>query len=203
MSQTHAFLLEFGIHHGKGHAAMRRIPTLLEDSENTLPELICHHIQQLYQHYQYLNQRILKLDDQIKAHIQTDNRCERLQSIPGIGMHTASRLVCEIGNAARFKQGRDLAAWMGLVPKQYSTGGKTKLLGISKRGNKALRTLFVHCARSLIPQRLKHQHTSIGQWVGRLVDRKPFNVATVALANKLVRIAWAVLVKEKPFSFSM
>ena len=118
---------------------------------------------------------------------------------PGIGIHTATRLVAEVGNAKRFDSGRQMAAWLGLTPRQFSTGGKTTLGGISKRGNRALRALFVHGARSLLRFADKYQHTQLGRWIFSLKAGKPFNVATVALANKLVRIAWAVLSKQQTF----
>ncbi|MCF1457118.1 MAG: transposase, partial [Shewanella sp.] len=111
---------------------------------------------------------------------------------------TASQCIATVGNASQFKQGRQFGAWLGLVPKQHSTGGKPTLLGISKRGDKHLRTLFIHCARSIL-SRPEKTGAVFGTWLSTLLATKPFNVACVALANKLARIAWAVLRYQRPF----
>jgi transposase len=111
---------------------------------------------------------------------------------PGIGPLTATALIAAIGNGAAFRKGREFAAWVGLVPREHSTGGKQKLLGISKRGNCYLRTLFVHGARAVLQFRDK-QSSGLKAWLAQLTARTHYNVAAVALANKLARIAWAVL----------
>jgi transposase len=121
-----------------------------------------------------------------------------MQAIPGVGPVTATAIVAAIGNGCAFGKGRDFAAWIGLVPRQYSTGGKQKLLGISKRGNPHLRTLFVQGARAVLQKRT-HQSPSLRCWLERLSSRKHGNVAVVALANKLARMAWAVLAKNEPY----
>jgi transposase len=113
---------------------------------------------------------------------------------PGVGVLVATALVAAIGNGSTFRQGRDFAAWLGLVPRQHSTGGNAKLLGISKRGNPYLRRLFVHGARSAILHVNRKEH-SLGEWIDKLESRAHRNVAVVALANKSARICWAVLVK--------
>jgi transposase len=118
--------------------------------------------------------------------------------VPGIGPVTATALLAAIGNGAAFRRGRDLAAWVGLTPKEYSTGGRQKLLGISKRGNSYLRRLFVQGARTVMQHRHR-QSNLLGCWLAQLVGRTHQNVAIVALANKLVRIAWAVLQKNEPY----
>ena len=112
---------------------------------------------------------------------------------------TASQCLADLGNASQFKNGRNLAAWLGLVPHQHSTGGKQTLLGISKRGNKHLRTLFIHGARAILARPDK-TGALFGDWLVRLRKEKPFNVACVALANKLACIAWAVLHYQQPFN---
>ena len=199
MTQIHAFLLEFGVNHGKGHPAIRRVPELLEDADIELPPELRKSINHLYEHYQYLNEQIKSLEKRIDAYISQDESSQKLLTIPGIGMHTASRLVAEVGNAHRFNNGREMAAWLGLTPRQHSTGGKQKLLGISKRGNKQLRCLLVHCARSILRFKHKYSDTAFGNWIALMQQNKTFNVATVALANKLARIAWAVLRKNEEF----
>ena len=118
--------------------------------------------------------------------------------MPGVGALVATAMVASIGNGSAFRKGRDFAAWLGLVPRQHSTGGKAKLMGISKRGNEYLRRLFIHGARSVMmhANRLRH---SVGAWLAQLETRVHRNVLAVALANKLARVAWAVLATEKPF----
>jgi transposase len=116
----------------------------------------------------------------------------RLRRISGIGPIVATAIVAAIGNGAAFRKGRDFAAWLGVVPRQYSTGGKTRLLGISKRGNVYLRKVLIHGARAAV-LRMKRDRAPIGAWLDALDARAPKNVVVVAMANKLARIAWAVL----------
>jgi transposase len=120
-----------------------------------------------------------------------------LEKIPGIGPITASALVASVGDAKNFANGRQLAAWLGLVPKQHSSGGKTNLQGISKRGDTYLRTLLIHGARAVIRQ--IERKTNVQGWLGKLLGRRNKNVAAVALANKNARIAWALLARDRNF----
>jgi transposase len=121
-----------------------------------------------------------------------DARCRQLREIPGFGPLVSTATVAAIGNGAAFRRGRDFAAWVGVVPRQYSTGGKQRLYGISKRGNIYLRRMLIHGARAVL-FRIKHDTGGFGQWVHRLAQRAPHNKVVVAIANKLARIAWAVL----------
>ena len=123
---------------------------------------------------------------------RSNEGCKRLMGVPGIGPIISTALVAAVGNATAFRRGRDLAAWLGLVPRRHSSGGKPKLLGISKRGNQYLRKLMVEGARSAFARLNRSQH-SFGGWMDQLGDKKHSNVAVVALANKMTRIAWAVL----------
>lgn len=152
-----------------------------------------------YEHYLYLNDRIAEQDRKIKKQVEQDERCQLLKTVPGIGDMVSSQTVMEVGSAQAFKKGRNMAAWLGLVPRQYSTGGKPKLLGISKRGNKRLRCLFVHGARSIL-SRLDRGEGPFHDWLRKLRASKPFNIAVIALANKLVRIAWAILSSGQAFN---
>lgn len=138
------------------------------------------------------------MDEQIRTAACQDDGCQRLQTIPGIGMLTSTALVAAIGNGSTFRKGRDLGAWLGLVPRQYSTGGKPKLLGISKHGNAYLRQLFVHGARSVFAN-LKRERHHIGKWLEQLSARKRPSVVIVAIANKLARIVWAVLTRGEAY----
>ena len=122
----------------------------------------------------------------------------RLATIPGIGVLNATALVAAIGNGQTFARGRDLAAWLGLVPRQVTTGGKPRLVGITKRGNKYLRKLLIHGARAALPG-LATSATPLGGWLRALLARVHKNVAVVALANKLARIAWVVLRRGEEF----
>lgn len=199
MSRIGAFLLEFGLSLPKGHATMKRLFSWLGAQKGVeLPEGLLGELNGAYEHYLYLSDRIAVQDRKIKEQVEQDERCRLLKTVPGIGDMVASQTVMEVGNAQAFNNGRGMAAWMGLVPKQYSTGGKPKLLGISKRGNKRLRCLFVHGARAVL-SRLDRGEGPFHVWLRKLRASKPFNVAVVALANKLARIAWAVLTSMQPF----
>lgn len=127
-----------------------------------------------------------------------EDGCRRLLTIPGIGPLTATALTAAIGNGAAFRKSRDLASWLGLVPRQHSTGGKTRLLGISKRGDPYLRKLFIHGGRAVL-SRVKREEHQFGGWLNRLEARSPRNVAIVAMANKIARMAWAVLTSGQSY----
>jgi transposase len=130
----------------------------------------------------------VELNDEVERIASTDAACLRLRQIPGIGPLVATAIVASIGNGAAFHKGRELATWMGLVPKQHTTGGKAKLYGISKRGNRYLRKILVHGARAVV-LRSKRDRVAMGSWITSLERRAPRNVLIIAMANKLVRIA--------------
>jgi len=153
---------------------------------------------QLKLELEQLTARIEQLDVVILQRAKEDEGCQRLTAIPGVGPVTATALIAAIGNGAAFRRGRDLAAWIGMVPRECSSGGKQKLLGISKRGNAYLRRLFVQGARSVMQQRHR-QAPGLSCWLAQLLARKHQNVVIVALANKLVRMAWAVLYKSQRY----
>src|SRR6202140_2500176 len=138
------------------------------------------------------------MDRVIQKTAKENEDCQRLTAIPGVGPVTATALVAAVGNASTFGKGRNLAAWMGIVPGEYSTGGKQKFLGISKRGNKYLRTLFIQGARSVVERRHK-QSPGLSHWLEQLLGRPHQNVVVVALANKLVRMAWGALCKNENY----
>lgn len=198
MNRIGSILLEFGISLPKGHASMKNLFQWLVDKNQHLPPLIIFELSELHEHYQYLNGRVNSQADKVERILADNEQMKQLQSVPGIGPVIASACISSVGNPNDFKNGRNFAAWIGLVPIQYSTGGKSTLLGISKRGNKELRTLFIHAARSIL-WRDKSVEKYFGSWLVELKKRKPFNVAVVALANKIARIAWAVLVSKKSF----
>jgi len=146
-----------------------------------------------------LSARVEEMDRIIQKTAKENEDCQRLTEIPGVGPVTATALIGAVGNASTFGKGRKLAAWMGIVPGEYTTGGKQKLLGISKRGNKYLRTLFIQGARSVLLQQRHKQAPGLSSWLAQLLARAHQNVVIVALANKLVRMAWAVLCKNQRY----
>ncbi len=198
MCRIGAILLEFGLSLPKGHAKMKLLFQWLADQNQPLPQSLMNELRLIHDHYSYLNEQVKAQD--IKLHnIAEQNELARLlKTIPGIGDLTATLCVADVSSSNNFTNGRNMAAWLGLVPKQFSTGGKPKLLGVSKRGNKQLRTLFVHGARAVL-SRPETTGKVFGHWLVTLRATKPFNVVVVALANKLARIAWAVLQHRQAF----
>jgi transposase len=146
----------------------------------------------MLEQWRALDARIAALDDEFAEMARTDEAARRLSTIPGIGVLNATALVAAIGDGRTFRRGRDLSAWLGLVPRQATTGGKPKLLGITKRGSKYLRKLIIQGARAALPS-LARTATSLGAWLRGLLARVHGNAAVVALASKLARIAWALL----------
>ncbi|MFD3227308.1 IS110 family RNA-guided transposase, partial [Rahnella aceris] len=159
-NQMHAFLLEFGISMPRGIAVIRRLAAVLEEHE--LPPYLARLLMRLHQHYAYLTEQIEELEQELKTHMADDDTAQRLLTIPGVGLITASLLATKLGDGKSYASSRDFAASTGLVPRQYSTGGKSTLMGISKRGDKNLRRLLVQCARAFM-QRPEHNQ-------GRLAD---------------------------------
>jgi transposase len=152
----------------------------------------------LWQEWKGLQMQIETLNSELEQIASSDPSCVRLQQIPGVGPLVSTAVVSAIGNGAAFKKGREFAAWLGLVPRQWSTGGKAKLLGISKRGNPYLRKMFIHGARAAV-LRVKREGSSLGKWMSGLETRTARNVVIVATANKLARISWAVLAKGNDY----
>jgi len=193
INQVRGILLERGIMVPKGkYHLVRALPEILADESVGLSERIRTLIEELRGEWRILDDRVADLDAEFVMLARQDEATRRLVEIPGIGPLTATALVAAIGKGEAFESGRDLAAWMGLVPRQVTTGGKPKLLGITKHGNAYLRRLFIHGARAAM-RSLEGKRTRLGHWVNGVLERRHRNVAIVALANKLVRIAWAVL----------
>jgi transposase len=193
INQLRAFLLERGMTFAKTPAKLRiAMPDILENAEANLSPKMRNLIDLLWGEWKTVEQQIEILSDELERIASSDADCIRIRQIPGIGPVVATAIVAAIGNGAAFRKGREFAAWLGLVPKQYSTGGKARLLGISKRGNIYLRKILVHGARAAV-LRIKRDRAPIGAWMNALESRAPRNVLIVAMANKLARIAWAVL----------
>jgi transposase len=198
-NQIRGLLAEYGIviPQGIDHIG-RRLPAILEDGENELPGIFRQLLQRLGEHLKDLDRHVDELDAQIQGWHRENAASRKVAEIPGIGPLTASALVASIGDAKSFKDGRQFAAWLGLIPRQHSTGGKQTLLGISKRGDPYLRTLLIHGARAVI-RVTEHQRDPADSWLKRLVGRRHKNVAAVALANKHARIVWALLAHDRQF----
>jgi transposase len=203
INQVRGLLLERGITLPKGRSHLEEaLPEILAEAHARFSESIFVLLAQLRIELDQLNTRIEEMDALIARIAKENDACQRLTSIPGVGPVTATALVAAVGNGSAFRKGRDLSAWVGLVPGEFSTGGKQKLLGISKRGNRYLRRLFVQSARSIIRFREK-EGAPFGAWLTQLMSHAHQNVAVIALANKLVRIAWAVLFRNEPYRSSV
>jgi transposase len=199
INQIRSLLLERGItiRQGRRHAEAA-LPGILEDPDTPLSGRLRTLLAQLQRELRQLQSQIEEIDEAIMRAAGEHEACKRLMTIPGVGVITATAVIAAIGTGAEFKKGRGFAAWLGLVPGQYSTGGKEKLLGISKRGNCYLRRLFVQGARSVLRCKDK-QSSGLLVWLTRLGRHAHHNVVAVALANKLARITWAVLTKEDTY----
>lgn len=198
MNRIGSILLEFGVSFPTGHHHMKNLFQWLADKQVSIPSLLMLELKELWDHYDYLNTKIKHQEHKLKEALKDNLLTKLLQTIPGVGPITAACCVSSVSNIRDFKNGRNFSAWIGLVPFQYSTGGKSRMLGISKRGNKELRELFIHGARAVIC-RYKSMDSCFGKWLPELRSRKPFNVAVVAVANKIARIAWSVMINNKPF----
>jgi len=193
INEIRGFLLERGITFAAGPIHLRKhLPTVLEDAEQNLSPRLRWLLDRLGQEWKQIEIDITAITEAIERISNEDERCRRLRQIPGFGPLVSTATVAAIGNGAAFRRGRDFAAWLGVVPRQCSSGGKPKLLGISKRGNIYLRRMLIHGARAVL-LRVKYDTAGFGQWVHRLAQRAPRNKVVVAIANKLARIAWAVL----------
>ncbi|MDM0109927.1 IS110 family transposase [Variovorax sp. J22R24] len=197
-NQIRGLLGEFGliIPQGIGYIATR-VPELIEDGANELPGAFRLLVQRLLDHLKELDHQVEELEAKIQAWHRGNEVSRKLAQVPGIGPITASALVASIGDAKNFDSGRQVAAWLGLVPRQHSSGGKANLLGMSKRGDTYLRTLLIHGARSVIYR--VSQRADTCSWIAAVVNRRNKNVAAVALANKNARIVWALLAHGRCF----
>jgi transposase len=199
VNQIRSLLLERGVTVRTGRKQLvAALPGILEDPDTDLSGPLRVLLAQLQWEMKQLEHQIEEVDAVVVRTSGQSEACQRLETIPGIGPLTATAIVSAIGNGAEFKKGRGFAAWLGLVPAQYSTGGKQKLLGISKRGNRYLRKLLVHGARAVLQMKDK-QSPGLSTWLTQLTSRAHSNVAAVALANKMARIAWAVLAKREAY----
>ena len=198
-NQIRGLLAEYGLIMPQGISHIsKQVPDLLEDSENGLPGTFRQLLMRLHEHFKALDKQVRELEDTIVRWHRECAVSQKLAQLPGIGPLTASALVASIGDAKNFKNGRQLAAWLGLVPRQHSSGGKQTLLGISKRGDIYLRTLLIHGARAVL-RVAEHKASFAGSWLAGVMGRRNHNVAAVAQANKTARIVWALLAHDREY----
>lgn len=198
INQLHGLMGEFGIALPKGwHKMLPEAAAALDPAGSTVPSLLQPQLRRQLEEVRGLTEQMAKVERQIASWQRRQQECERIGAIPGVGLLTATAAVATMGEARAFRSGRQFAAYLGLVPRQTGTGGRVQLLGISKRGDKYLRTLLIHGARSVLErsQAAKDPDT----WMGRLRQRRPHNVAAVALANKMARQVWAILAHDRTY----
>ena len=200
VNQIRAFLIEQGITVRTGiHALRRSLFAILDNRKDEISPRMGNIIVGLYEDWLWLDERIDSTTTEIELISKNEDNCQRLMSIPGIGPIISTAMVAAIGTGEAFERGRDFGAWLGLVPKQYSTGGKSILGRISKRGSKYLRTLFVQAAHIILMRPQNWEKFSFGSWLEGASTRMHKNKLATALANKLARIAWSILRNGKDF----
>ena len=200
INQIRGFLIERGITVRQGVMPLRKaLPDILSSNQDALSPRMVGLIADLAQDWRRLDERIGAVSAEIEALARQDDSCQRLMTLPGVGPIISSAVVAAIGNGSGFKQGRDFGAWLGLVPKQESTGDRTILGKISKRGNKYLRTLFVQAAHVILARRPGTAMRGLWPWIEQASKRLHRNMLAIALANKLARIAWAVLARGRAY----
>ena len=198
-NQVRGLLAERGIVMPQGMSRLRQqLPVIVEDEGNTLTPLGREGLRELYEELGALDERVARADRLVQRVFTQTAACQRLAKVEGIGPVVATALVAAVGNAKEFANGRHLAAWLGLVPRQSSSGGKERLLGISKRGDRYLRTLLIHGARATV-HRARRKTDARSRWIMSLEQRRGKNIAVVAIANKNARIAWALLTREAEY----
>lgn len=197
VNQIRGLLGEYGLIVPQGVAVVRRqLPLYLEDAKNELTPISREVFADLYEQLQQLDEQINTYDQKIKNIVKASDACQRLLALPGVGPIVATALTMAVGNAKEFKNGRHMAAWLGLVPKQHSSGGKERLLGISKRGDRYVRAQLIHGAMAY---RVKNNPEHENQWLYKLIQRRGMNKAVVAFANKIARQAWVILAREEKY----
>jgi transposase len=205
VNQIRGLLGEYGIVIAKGIGHVRRrVPEILEDGENGLTERFRALLSELYTELRHIDQRVSDYDRRIQEAFLAQEACQRLEAIEGVGVLSATAVVATFGDARQFGNGRQFSAALGLVPRQHSTGGEARLLGISKRGDRYIRTLLVHGARSVIQAVFRRdKDDKRSRWIKRLVAERGTNRAAVALANKNARILWALLSRGECYQASV
>lgn len=198
VSAMRAHLAEYGIIAPKGRAHVRALIEALDSGEGMLPVIARQVLILIARMIESLSEQIRKIEIELMAWHRTNQTCRRLETIPGIGFITATALAATVVDAKVFRSGRQFAAWLGLVPRQHSTGGKERMGGISKMGDRYLRHLLVVGATAIV-RYTRRKATAVSVWANQLLERKPARLVTVAVANKMARIAWAVMAREENY----
>ena len=205
-NEIRGFLLEEGVTFPRGHSQIRnKLPDFLKEHPDKFTKDALEEFNDLHKEFLALDKKIDSYEERLQKICATDLNCKRLLTIPGVGVITATAMVSAIGDISNFENARQLAAWLGLVPRQNSTGGRNILLGISKRGNKYLRQILVHGGRSMIragrvSEKKGSKLTGLQEWAVRKADQKGYNKAAVSAANKMARVIWAVLSKRENYA---
>ncbi|WP_438394121.1 IS110 family transposase [Caballeronia sp. DA-9] len=196
INSLRGLLTEYGEVMAQGRAALdKAIPSVLQRLVDRLPAILINTLREQWNGLTALDKQIAEIERRLQTWMKEDKACNAIAAIPGVGLLTATAAVATMGDPKSFRSGREFAAWLGLVPGQTGSGGKIKLLGISKRGDTYLRTLLIHGARSVL------FHTKEPtEWIEQMKKRRPLNVVMVALANKMARIIWAVLAHARPYT---
>ncbi len=198
INQLHGLMGEFGIELPRGWRTMlAKAVAALDQADSAVPALLQPQLHRQLAEVRSLTEQMAEVERQIASWKRGQEECERIAAIPGVGLLTATAAVATMGEARTFRSGRQFAAYLGLVPRQTGTGGRVQLLGISKRGDTYLRTLLIHGARSVLAHR--QAAADPNSWLGRLLQRRPKNVAAVALANKMARQIWAIVAHERTY----
>jgi len=199
LTQLRGLLSEFGIVMAKGrYPAQSAIPGILEDADKGLPKLARRVIQQLWGRIEQTNADITGFDRELYQLATASEEARRLMTIPGVAEQTATGVLASVPDSHQFNSGRQFAAWLDMVPRQYTTGGKTRLRRVSKKGDQYLRPCLVHGARSVVASlRNKHEHASC--WLRNLIERRGYLRAVVALAARNARLIWTLLVKQDTY----
>ena len=199
INQLRGLLSEFGIVMPRGrYPAQKAIPGILEDAENGLPDLARQIIADLWQRIRTANEQVLAYDRELAGLVREDARAKRLMTIPGVGEQTATGILASVPDPKMFKNSRQFAAWLGLVPRQYTTGGHIRLGRITKRGDTYLRNCLVHGARSVVTA-LGDKTDRISCWVRQLIERRGYLRAVVALAARNARLIWTLMMKQEDY----
>lgn len=190
---------EYGITVPVGRKVFERsLPEILEDAENGLPDFIRALVMRLRERWQHLDLQVDEMSELLEQAAEASDQCKLISTVPGIGPIVSTGLIAAVGSSTQFKRSRDMSAWLGLVPRQYSTGGKSKLGGISKRGNVYLRQQVIQGAKAL-KIHMKRDKSALGQWVAKLEATHHHHVVLIALANKIMRICWKVLTSGQSY----
>lgn len=191
-NELRGLLYEFGIVLPEGHSALlKELPAALEHAQQRLPSMLMDSLHEQVRRVEQLQADIGAIERRLSQQLRQSSACQAISEIPGVGLMTATAVVSSMGSPTAFKDGREFAAWIGLVPRQTGTGGRVRQLGISKRGDAYLRTLLMHGARAIV----RSNHATTWPWLEALLKRRPYSVVVAAVANKIARTIWAVLAR--------